>query len=148
MQNFCSRWFPWNELSITTDSMIQLWYKSLRPAFCWKWTYQSVLRALTTTTGGRGASVSACAGITNQLLSCWVDSRTAWIKKHWHSNLCRRPVDGGGGTARTVLLTSAKKSHLRCRISFELSMGFQTFVVINKFTNSKFYNRVLVWMTL
>ena len=30
--------------------------------------------------GGRGASVSACAGLTNQLLSRWVDSRIAWIK--------------------------------------------------------------------
>ena len=29
---------------------------------------------------GRGASVSACAGLTNQLLSCWVDPRVAWIK--------------------------------------------------------------------
>ena len=31
--------------------------------------------------GGRGASESACAGLTNQLLSCWVDPRIAW-KKH------------------------------------------------------------------
>ena len=31
--------------------------------------------------GGRGASVSACAGLTNQLLRCWVDPRIAW-KKH------------------------------------------------------------------
>ena len=30
--------------------------------------------------GGRGASVSACAGLTNQLLSCWVDPSIAWIK--------------------------------------------------------------------
>ena len=30
--------------------------------------------------GGRGAGVSACAGLTNQLLSCWVDPRIAWIK--------------------------------------------------------------------
>ena len=28
--------------------------------------------------GGRGARVSACAGLTNQLLSCWVDPRIAW----------------------------------------------------------------------
>ena len=28
--------------------------------------------------GGRGASASACAGLTNQLLSCWVDPRIAW----------------------------------------------------------------------
>ena len=31
--------------------------------------------------GGRGASVSACVGLTNQLLSYWVDPRIAW-KKH------------------------------------------------------------------
>ena len=47
------------------------------------------------------------AGLTNQLLSCWVDRRIAW-KKHWHSN-CRRPLDGGGGKPRPVLLTGAKK---------------------------------------
>ena len=71
--------------------------------------------------GGRGASVSACAGLTNQLLRCWVGPRIAW-KKHWHSN-CRRPVDGGGGTPRPVLLTGAKNSHLGCLNSFELPMG-------------------------
>ena len=48
------------------------------------------------------------AGLTNQLLSCWVDPYIAW-KKHWHSN-CRRPVDGGGRTPRPVLLTGAKKN--------------------------------------
>ena len=56
--------------------------------------------------GGLGASVSACAGLANQLLSCWVDPRIAWIK-HWHSN-CRQPVDGGGGTPSPVLLTCKK----------------------------------------
>ena len=38
----------------------------------------------------------------------------------------------GGGTPRPVLLTDAKKSHLGCLISFELPMGFQNCVVINK----------------
>ena len=38
----------------------------------------------------------------------------------------------GGGTPRPVLLTGEKKSHLGCLISFELHMGFQNFVVINK----------------
>ena len=28
--------------------------------------------------GGRGTRVSACAGLTDQLLSCCVDSRIAW----------------------------------------------------------------------
>ena len=31
--------------------------------------------------GGRGASVSACADLTNQLHCCWVDPAYAW-KKH------------------------------------------------------------------
>ena len=39
---------------------------------------------------------------------------------------------GVGGTPRPALLTGAKKSHLGCLISFELPMGFQNFVVINK----------------
>ena len=94
--------------------------------------------------GGRGASVSACAGLTNQLLSCWVDPRIAW-KKHWHSN-CRRPVDGGGGTKRPLLLTGAKKSYLECLIRFELPMGFQNFAVINKILPIK--NYVFVGITL
>ena len=85
--------------------------------------------------GGRGASVSACAGLTNQLLSCWVDPRIAW-KKHWHSN-CKQPVDGGGGTPRHVLLTCAKKAHLGCLISCELPMGFQNFVSLIKFILKK-----------
>ena len=29
---------------------------------------------------GRGASISACADLTNQLLSCWVNPRIAWKK--------------------------------------------------------------------
>ena len=36
------------------------------------------------------------------------------------------------GAPRPVLLTGAKKSHLGCLISFELPMGSQNFVVINK----------------
>ena len=79
--------------------------------------------------GGRGARVSACAGLTNQLLSCWVDPRIAW--KNTDSN-CKRPVDWGGGTPLSVLLTGAKKFHLGCLISFQLPKGFQNFVVISK----------------
>ena len=33
-----------------------------------------------TSAGGRGASVSACADLTNQLQCCWVDPACAWIK--------------------------------------------------------------------
>ena len=58
--------------------------------------------------GGRGAIVSACADLANQLQCCSVDPACAW-KKHWHCN-CRLPVDGGGGTPRPVLLTGAKMS--------------------------------------
>ena len=93
------------------------------PCIKWSWSIRKV-------TSYRGASVSACAGLTNQLLSCWVDPRIAWIK-HWHNN-CRWPVDEGWGTPRPVLLISSKKSHLGCLITFELPMGFQNFVVINK----------------
>ena len=57
--------------------------------------------------GGRGSSASACAGLANQLISCWVYPCIAWIK-HCYIN-CRRPVDWGGGTPRPVLLTGAKK---------------------------------------
>ena len=53
------------------------------------------------------------------------------LVKHSHSN-CRRPMDGGEGTPRPILSTGAKKSHLGCLISFQLLMGFQNFVVINK----------------
>ena len=82
--------------------------------------------------GGWGARVSACAGLKNQLLSCWVEKKNC-LAKHWHSN-CRRQVDVGGGTPRPVLLTCAKKalSGVGCMISFQLPMGFQNFVVINK----------------
>ena len=38
----------------------------------------------------------------------------------------------GGGIPRPALLTGAKNSHLGCLISFELPMGFQNFVEINK----------------
>ena len=31
-------------------------------------------------TGGRGASASACADLTNQLQCCWVDPACAWKK--------------------------------------------------------------------
>ena len=80
-------------------------------------------------TGGRGAIVYACAGLTNQLLSCWVDPGIAW-KKHLQQLL----ATGGRwwGTPRPVVLTGAKKSHLGRLIRFELPMGFQNFVVINK----------------
>ena len=30
--------------------------------------------------GGRGASVAACADLTNQLQCCWVDPACAWMK--------------------------------------------------------------------
>ena len=45
---------------------------------------------------------------------------------------------GGRGTTRPVLLTGAKTFHLWCPISFQLPMGFQNFVVINKIHPFKF----------
>ena len=44
-----------------------------------------------------------------------------------------------GAKPRPVLLIGAKKSHLGCLISFELPMGFQNFVVINKILTLKFF---------
>ena len=38
----------------------------------------TVLHSLCQPAGDRGARVSACAGLTNELLSCWVDPRSAW----------------------------------------------------------------------
>ena len=35
---------------LSLNVVIECCMKSLRPAFCWKWTYQSVLRATTATT--------------------------------------------------------------------------------------------------
>ena len=80
---------------------------------------------------GRGARVSACAGLINQLQRCLFDFRIACLENpdtaivgYWWT--------GGWGTPRPVLLTGVKKSHLGCLISFELTMGFQNFVAINK----------------
>ena len=55
---------------------------------------------------GRSARVSACAGLTNQFLSCWVLSLLG--SKHWYSN-CRLPVDGGEGTPRPCTVNWCKK---------------------------------------
>ena len=51
---------------------------------------------------------------------------------------------GGGGhhALYSVLLTGEKKSDLGCLISFELPMGFQNFVVINKIHNKKTNNSI------
>ena len=62
-------------------------------------------------------------------ISCWVVGSIlacAW-KKHWHSNYCTRPLNGGGETPRPVLLTGAKKSYLGCLITFELLYGLSEF---------------------
>ena len=91
---------------------------------------------------GRGARVSACAGLINQLQRCQLDSRIACLENS-DSNYCRRLVEGGGGTPRPLLLTCAKKSHLGYLISFELHMGFQNFVVINKIPPLKKNDKLL-----
>ena len=71
---------------------------------------------------GRGASVSACAGLINQLQRCRLDSRIA----------CLGNTDTAIVGDWWTCVGGAKKSHLGCLISFELNMGFQNFVVINK----------------
>ena len=79
--------------------------------------------------GGRGASVSACADLTNQLQCCWVDPACAWIK-HWHSN-CRLPVDGGGVDTTPCTVNWCKKVR-SAWLASSYCMGFQNFVVSNK----------------
>ena len=66
-------------------------------------------------------------------ISCWVvGSILASLLKNTDTAIVGDRCTGGGGTPRPVLLTGAKKSHLGWLISFELPMGFQNFVVINK----------------
>ena len=79
--------------------------------------------------GGRGASVTACADLTNQLQCCWVDPACAW-KKHWHSN-CRLPVNGGGGDTTPCTVDWCKKVR-GAWLASSYCMGFQNFVVSNK----------------
>ena len=83
--------------------------------------------------GGQGASVSACADLTNQLLlgrSCIF----AW-KKHRHSN-CRLPVVGDGVTPRPVLLTGEKKVQ-GAWLALSYCMGFTISLSVIKFTLKK-----------
>ena len=82
-----------------------------------------------TSAGGRGASVSACADLTNQLQCCWVDPACAW-KKHWHSN-CRLPVDGGGEDTTPCTVNWCKKVR-GAWLASSYCMGFQNFVVSSK----------------
>ena len=95
--------------------------------------------------GGRGASVSACADLTNQLQCCWVDPACGWKntdraivgyrwagsphawKKHWHIN-CRLPV---GGVTTPCTVNWCKKVR-GAWLASSYCMGFQNFVVSNK----------------
>ena len=108
--------------------MVDLCYSNLFPSGNYLiWSLQLISAACCT-----GASVSACADLTNQLQCCWVDpAACTWIK-HWHSN-CRLPVDGGGGTPRPVLLTGAKKDR-GAWLASSYCMGFQNFLSVIKFT--------------
>ena len=70
---------------------------------------------------GRGARVSACAGlnrtdnVVGSILALLENPDTAIVGDWW---------TGVGGTPRPVLLPGAKKSHLGCLVRFELPMGF------------------------
>ena len=79
--------------------------------------------------GGRGASVSACAGLTNQLLSCWVDPRIAWIKHSMHTDtaIVGDRWTGVGDTTPCTVNWCKKK------VSSGVPDQLQNFVVINKF---------------
>ena len=76
-------------------------------------------------------SLSACAYLTNQFLSCWVNPRIC-LDINTDAAIVTDLWTGVGWTPRPVLFTGAKESHLGCLISFGLPMGFQNFVVINK----------------
>ena len=56
----------------------------------------------------RGARVSACAGLINQLQRCQFDSRIACLENP-DTAIVRDVWSGVGGTPRPVLLTGAKK---------------------------------------
>ena len=86
---------------------------------------------ISSSAGGRGASVSTCAGLTNQLLSCWVDPRIAWIK-HWHSNY-RWLLDGGGGTPRYVLNWCKKNPIWRAWLASSYLWAFRMSLSLIKF---------------
>ena len=58
--------------------------------------------------GGRGASVSACADLTNQLLSCGLVLHV--LGKNTDTAIAGYRWTGVGRTPRPVLLTGAKKS--------------------------------------
>ena len=85
--------------------------------------------------GGRGARVSACAGLTNKLLSCWVDPRIAW----WNTDtaIVGDWWTGVRGHHALVGHQLVQKVPLGCLISFQLPMGFQNFVVINTIRHLK-----------
>ena len=79
---------------------------------------------------GHGARVSAHAGLINQLHV--VGSILALHAQKTLTQELKATGGWGWGTPRPVLLTGAKKSHLGCLISFELSMDFQNSVVIKE----------------
>ena len=71
-----------------------------------------------------------CAGLTNQLLSCWIDPRITW--KNTDTAIVGDRWTGVGGHHSLHCYLVQKKSHLGCMISFQLPIGFQNLVVINK----------------
>ena len=98
---FASSVTPWN---LTVETFIRIESRILMPiVFFWLEIFIS-----SPANRWRRASVSACEDLTNQLQCCWVDPACAW-KNTDTAIACRRPVVGGAGTPRPVLLTGAKK---------------------------------------
>ena len=90
----------------------------------WEWSSLPSIRFCKLS--GRGATVSACADLTNQLLSCWVDPRM-YSEKNTDTAIVGNRWTGFWATPRPVLLTGAKKSNLGCLISFGLLYGLSEF---------------------
>ena len=58
---------------------------------------------------GRGARLSACAGLINQLQRCRFDSRIACLENPDTNNYFRRPMDGGGVDTKPWTVYFCKK---------------------------------------
>ena len=85
--------------------------------------------------GGRGAIVSACADLTNQLQCCWVDPACAWKKTLTQQLYIGYRWTGVGDTTPCTVNWCKKVRGTWLASSY--CMGFQNFVVSNKIHHLK-----------